>query len=137
MTLSEIRECTKKFSVLYVEDDEIIREAMKELLSFFFKNVDTGNDGLHALDVYNKNTHDIIMTDIQMPKMDGIEMLQTIRKCSPNIPIVIISAFSQEEYADKLKDLDVNLYLSKPISHENAKNAFYNVSKTLMNAKSL
>ncbi|HIP30240.1 MAG TPA: response regulator [Sulfurospirillum arcachonense] len=71
------------------------------------------------------------MTDIQMPKMGDIEMLQTIKEDNPNIPVVIISAFGKEEYADKLKDLDIDIYLSKPISHENAKLAFYNIAKKI------
>ena len=83
-------------TLLYLEDDDIIR---KETLSIFekvFKKVYVGNDGKQGLDTYNlqKNEIDIILTDINMPNMDGIQFMAEVRKQDFDVPILIVTAFN-------------------------------------------
>lgn len=131
MTLKIIRECTKKYSVLYVEDEQYIRESMEDVLEFFFKKVDMAIDGIDGLERFDSYPYDIIITDIQMPRMNGIDMIVELRKISPRTPIILTTAFNEREYHAEAKRLGVDEYLLKPLSKKNIEESFYKVAKSL------
>ena len=107
-------------NILIVEDDKKIRDLMSEYLGKI-ATVITAENGQEGLD-YFKNNHldvDLIISDIEMPVMNGLEMIENIRKIDMDIPIYIASAFGGSEMLDKAFDLGVNRFMEKPIKiHE-------------------
>jgi len=109
---------TKDLSLLYVEDEPETRENMTTVLSDLFEKVIVSDNGSDALIKYNENKIDIILTDIEMPKLNGIKMIEEIRKMNQNIPILILSAYSNSEYFLDAIKLGIDGYIIKPISSE-------------------
>ena len=105
-------------TILYVEDDLELQEKNFSILSNFFKNVLLASDGDEAYDVYleNQNTIDIIITDINMPNTDGIELCKHIRQYQKGLPLVIISAYTNTDYLLDSIDLNILTYITKPFT---------------------
>lgn len=131
----EIQEITKSYNVLYVEDEEVIRTNMVPLLEIFFNKVFVAKDGLEGVEFFYTEPVNIIITDINMPNMGGLEMLQRIRDKSQDIPVIITTAFGNQEYFITSINLKVDQYLLKPIEEEHAKSVFYKVSQMLEDRK--
>lgn len=107
----------KRLKVLYVEDDSSVRNELSSLLSNFFNNVYTASNGEEGLELYisKQKDIDIIIADINMPKMTGIEMLEEIRKFDKNIPAIFTTAYSDTEFLIDAIKLKVFEYCIKPI----------------------
>jgi len=103
--------------LLYVEDEEAIREPFLQLIGKYFKNVYVANNGEEGIEVFkqHKNDIDIIISDIRMPKKDGLAMAKEIRNISPEIPIIFSTAFGDNEYLQQALDIGVDGYVIKPI----------------------
>ena len=108
----------KSKTILYVEDDLDIQKSVSEVFSNFFENVLLACDGDEAYDIYleNQNSIDIIITDINMPNTDGIELGRHIRNYRRDLPIVIISAYTNTEYLLESIDLNILTYITKPFT---------------------
>ena len=106
---------TKQLNVLYVEDDKNLIESMQFFLNRTFNKSYIAIDGLDGLDVFKTNINDIdlIITDIDMPGINGIEMIEEIRKLNANIPIYVTSA--EDEYKPAAMELNVIEFFQKPI----------------------
>ena len=111
------KEILKNISILDVEDESDVREFTSKLLSSLLKNVFTAENGQDGLDLYkeNINTIDLIVTDINMPKMNGIAMCEKIRELNKEIPIVVTSAHNDTDFLKKAIDVGVSTYAMKPI----------------------
>ena len=107
----------KDLTILYVEDEEDVREEIEDMLNIKVKKLITASNGKEALDIYRQEegSIDIIVTDIQMPVMDGLEFIDNIRKEDEDIPIIITTAFNEVEFLKKAIDLHVDKYITKPI----------------------
>ena len=113
--LRELQELSKGIKLLYVEDEDALREIMITYLSKFFTSIDSAEDGQEGLDLYRKNQYDLIITDILMPKLSGIEMATEIKNINNNQNIVIISAYSDtKDFISSIK-LGIDGYILKPI----------------------
>ncbi|MCG3656062.1 response regulator transcription factor [Aliarcobacter butzleri] len=124
----------KSLKVLIVEDEiklaNLIKASIKEL---FFK-VNIAKDGIEGLKKFQSFKPDIIISDITMPNLDGLEMCQKIREES-NIPIVILSAYSQKEKLLKAIDLGISKYFIKPFDIEEFLEYLKNLSKNIKKIK--
>jgi len=109
---------TKKIKVLYVEDDAIARENGIEYLENFFDNIYDASNGLEALSLYDKYKPEIIITDIEMPKLNGLEFVQRIREKDDTTQIIITTAYSHKEYLFRAIELKLIKYLVKPINEK-------------------
>jgi len=105
-----------KIKLLYVEDDTDIREELADILKRQFPELSVAKDGKDGLNKYHEVNPHIILTDIRMPVMNGLDMIKHIRKENHNIPIIISSAFNDSEYLLEAIDLEINHYLLKPIN---------------------
>ena len=101
-------------SLLYVEDDPDIQEAISEILKKECGEFILASNGLEGLQLFKEHRPDIILTDIRMPEMDGLEMSREILKIAPQTPIVISSAFNDNTYLLEAIDIGINEYLIKP-----------------------
>jgi len=107
----------KRLRILYVEDDAVIRTELSQLLSNFFETVYTAKDGKEGLEIYlrNQDDIDIILSDINMPKLSGIDMVKTIRGVDPKVPIFFATAHSDNEFLAEAIKLKIYEYIIKPI----------------------
>eukprot|EP00767_Chilomastix_cuspidata_P000610 gnl/Chilomastix_cuspidata/11628.p1 GENE.gnl/Chilomastix_cuspidata/11628~~gnl/Chilomastix_cuspidata/11628.p1 ORF type:complete len:140 (-),score=14.09 gnl/Chilomastix_cuspidata/11628:408-827(-) len=110
----------KNLKVLYVEDEELAREKLGKFLKRRFTDVQlcaNGLDGFFAFqDAFNKNEKfDLIISDINMPKMDGLEMLEKIKEIDNKVPTMLITARTETEQMLKAISLHIDSYILKPI----------------------
>jgi len=105
-------------SLLYVEDDPFILQNAIEFLNDLFLEVYGAKDGKEALDIYHAKNPDIIITDIDMPHLSGLELCKKIRKDDDTTPIIITTAFANQEYLLEAIELNLVKYLIKPIQED-------------------
>lgn len=111
----EIRNILRNSTILLVEDDERIKEKFSRLLSIYVNKIYEASSGSMALKLYKKYNPSFIITDIEMSDMNGLEFLNILRKEDQQIPVIVISAYSNKEYLlDSIK-LQIIAYLLKPI----------------------
>jgi DNA-binding response OmpR family regulator len=109
------KEIFKNITLLYVEDDYIIRQSAVEYLSHYFNEVLEASNGLEALALMKRYKVDIVITDIQMPKLDGLQLAKKIRKEDKKTQIIIATAFTHKEYLIEAIELQLVKYMIKPI----------------------
>lgn len=131
-TLKKLMNTTKSLNILYVEDHEDVRTQTFNMLDIFFNSVDVATNGEEGLELfkksnkYNSSSYDLIATDIEMPFMDGLTMIENIRNLDKEIPILVFSAHSNTDYLIKGIDAGIDAYILKPYTSDD-------ISKTLFN----
>lgn len=108
----------KDITVLYCEDEQYLRDVTKGILETFTKKQYIAEDGAIGLELFKKHEDeiDLIITDVNMPNMNGLDMTKEIKAINKNIPIVVATAFSNSEYLLEAIDLGVDKYVLKPIN---------------------
>ena len=117
----------KSLSILYAEDDLIIRESITRILNMFFKNVFVASNGNEALELYQNNKIDVLMLDYVMPNLDGYQTAKLIREFNKKIPIIIASAYTDKEKLLNAIELNLIKYLEKPILYDDLVKVFNSV----------
>jgi PAS domain S-box-containing protein len=104
-------------TVLYVEDNDEIRESVHQGLKLALDNIFIAKDGQEGLEIFQENRQkiDLIISDINMPNLNGIEMSKEIKNISSNIPIIFTSAHNDSEYLLQAIELGINAFVQKPI----------------------
>jgi len=125
---------TKRVKLLYVEDDKDVRETTLELLSPFFNEIVVAVDGSDGLEKFYEESIDLVITDVSMPKMNGLDMLEKIHETHPDIPFLIFSAYNEEQYFQQSIELGVEGYLLKPIEFKQFVNV---IGKTALKIEAL
>ena len=120
-----LKNINKNIKILYVEDDEIARENGVEYLQNFFEQIYEASDAIKALQLYEKYQPDIIITDIQMPKLNGLEFVKKIRQKDKKTQIIIITAFCDRDYLLKAIELGLVKYLVKPVKEKEFEEALF------------
>jgi len=106
---------SKKLKLLYVEDNKDAREMTTMILEDFFDTIIVAVDGSDGYKKFHENTIDLVITDINMPKMNGLEMCKEIRKIDNNIPLIILSAHNEDNFFIDSISNGISGYLLKPI----------------------
>lgn len=109
----------KKYTILYIEDDEGVRTVNSRFLSRMFNELYEAKDGEEGYALYKKYHPDIILTDINMPKLDGISLAKKIREKDKNTKIIISTAFSDKNYLLDAIELNLEKYIIKPLTSRN------------------
>ncbi|RXJ99878.1 response regulator receiver protein [Arcobacter sp. CECT 8989] len=131
--LQDIIRSTKNLRLLYIEDNEDVREQTLKMLQIFFDEIVVASDGQQGLEEFQKNNkfestaYDLIITDIEMPQRDGISMITTIREFDSDIPILIFSAHSNTDYFLKSINAGIDGYILKPYNIEQISNSLMNI----------
>ena len=131
-----LKNINKNIKILYVEDDEIARENGIEYLQNFFEQIYEASDAIKALQLYEKYQPDIIITDIQMPKLNGLEFVKRIRQKDKKTQIIIITAFCDKDYLLKAIELGLVKYLVKPVCEKEFEEALFLCVNSLQNNES-
>ena len=108
-------------SILIAEDEKQLLNSMVEYLELFFEKVYTAEDGLTAYEIYKKQKPDIIIADIHMPRLDGLSMIEKIRKKDLQTKIIITTAHSEKEKLMQAIELHLVKYLIKPVQSDKLK----------------
>lgn len=131
----KLKEITKDLRVLCVDDNDELREVIVEYLQKLFKSVDDYSNGEEGLKAYNKSKHDIVLTDINMPIMNGLTMSKNIKEKNPSQHIIIISAYKEiENYISSIK-IGVDGYILKPMDFNQVNAIIYKIALQIAQAK--
>ncbi|RXK15030.1 DNA-binding response regulator [Malaciobacter mytili LMG 24559] len=104
--------------MLLVEDETNIAKLLKSAIGEYFYSFTIAKDGKEGLEKFKKIKPDIIITDIMMPKLDGLSMTKQIREENEEIPVIVLSAFSEKEKLLKAIDIGITKYFIKPFDPE-------------------
>jgi YesN/AraC family two-component response regulator len=105
----------KELKMLFVEDEPDLINIISTTLTKLNLNFLTANNGEEALELYKNNLDiDLIITDINMPKMNGLALIENVRDIDASLPVIIMSAHTEQEYIKKAAQLGVTSYLLKP-----------------------
>lgn len=111
------------YSILFIEDEEAIRNNYVNYLRRYFENVHEAKDGIEAYTLYLKHKPQILIVDINMPKMNGIELLQKIREKDHQVKSIILTAHTDTEFLLQASELKLTKYLVKPVTRAELKEA--------------
>ncbi|WP_122893212.1 response regulator transcription factor [Arcobacter peruensis] len=120
--MEDILNQLKNYTVLCVEDEDGIRKRLVNTLKYYFSEVYEASNGEEGYYLYYDKRPNLIISDIEMPEKNGIEMAEEIRKDDLTTTIIMLTAYSNEEYLLNLINLNINHYILKPIVSENLLN---------------
>ncbi len=120
--------------VLYAEDEDGIRKNVTEILELFFQNVVAVSNGVSAMEEMTLSSYDVLIFDICMPHMDGLEAIKRIRQTNKKIPIIILSAHTEQSYLWRAVELKITKYLTKPYNKDTLIEAFKLVALELVDS---
>ncbi|NCD11572.1 MAG: response regulator [Epsilonproteobacteria bacterium] len=133
--IQELAEWGKTLKILYVEDDDALRQEIKLFLSDIFEEIDEARNGQEGLDKLSTKTYDLVISDIRMPVMDGIEMIKQIKERYPKQAILVTSAHNEVASLVKLINLDVENFITKPLQGEHILRVLHHVIKRILTEK--
>lgn len=118
-------------SVLYVEDDMETSEELQFMLAHYVGALYSAKNGREGLELFKERRPDIVVTDIQMPEVNGLSMAADIRAINPDQPIVILSAYNDVEYLFRALELEIQHYITKPISVDRLLNKLSDITEQI------
>ncbi|MBU0632843.1 response regulator [bacterium] len=130
-----LRELCSTLNVLYVEDDISIQTFMLRYLEKFFSSVVVANNGQEGLQAYQKESFDIVITDLSMPVMNGFDMITEIKKIKPDQSILITTAHSESDYMFSAIKIGIDGYIIKPFEYEQLNQELYKITDKLKQYK--
>lgn len=116
-----------RHNILIVDDEQLIRQGLRARIEYLGIDVDEifeAENGLMALRLQEEHPIDVVITDIRMPDMDGLELIQEMQKKNNQIKFVVLSGYAEFSYAETAIRLGVKAYLLKPVSNDDLKTAF-------------
>ncbi len=133
----ELLSYTKELSILFVEDHDDLRTNTTEILKNFFDTVGSsinGEDAIHQYKAFyekHKKYYDIILSDIQMPRLNGVELTENIYNINQNQIVIILSAHDDSKYLLPLINLGIEQFIKKPIDYQDLLGVLLNASKKI------
>jgi len=121
-----------KLSVLIVEDDKLSLFMYTEFLKTVVSEVYSASNGFDGIRIFRNNKPDIVITDIMMPEMDGLEMIKKIKDIDPGVKAIMISGHSDADYFIRSIDLGVDAYLLKPVDNQKLKRKIGDLGENIM-----
>jgi DNA-binding response OmpR family regulator len=133
MPNSQLKNC----KILFVEDETKIREHIVKTLKYLVEDVEEASNGKEALEKMQKFSPNIIITDLEMPLMGGIEFVTEVRKTNKTIPIVVLTAHTNSEYLLKLIDMHIEHFIVKPMNFEKLLDALQKCEKAIQKSSTI
>ena len=125
----ELLQYTKDLTLLFVEDYPQLRANTSEILKNFFKEVESASNGIEALELYKNKPYDIVITDIQMPKMNGVVLTERLYEINPEQIVVVLSAHDESPYLLPLINLGIEQFVKKPIDYQELLKVLLTIAK--------
>ena len=127
----------KDFKILYVEDEEKIRHHIVNSLGYLVEDVQEAANGIDALEVLENYTPDIIITDLEMPKMNGITFIKNVRQTNKDVYIIVLTAHTRNDYLLELIDMHIEHFIIKPMNFEKLLNILQKCEKSILEQKNV
>ncbi|RUM66828.1 MAG: hypothetical protein DSZ05_03715 [Sulfurospirillum sp.] len=130
--IKKLEKIARQMHLLYVDDN---RELCETYVSFFqdiFAHVAYANDGKEALNLYRKNRYDLVITDINMPHMNGFTFIKQMKMINPEQAVIVVSAYSEIAYLSKINQCDITQFLVKPVDTKELIEKVYSVLEDLL-----
>ena len=105
----------KFLSVLYVEDEEDARDQFAEYLNRLVGRLHVAVSGVEGLELFTRHRPHIVITDVQMPGMDGLTMSEKIHEIDPSVPVIVMTAFEPMDYLVRTALIGIEKYVTKPV----------------------
>ena len=122
----------KEATILYVEDEDDVRDGYSRSLKRVCKELFTAKDGSEGLELYKKYSPDLVVSDINMPNMNGLEMVKAIKDINPDANIILTTAHSESAYLLEAIELQVEGYLLKPVQKKTLIDIVKKLSKNVI-----
>ncbi len=123
--------------VLIVEDDEITAHALQQSLVLYCQCVEVANNGMLGFEIFERSKPDVVIADIQLPEINGLEMVAAMHKISPHLPVIIITSYDNSENISESINQRAYSYLRKPIRIEDLQTALLMATKDICNTNIL
>jgi len=123
----------RELKILLVEDEENLARLLKEAIGDNFHSFMIAKDGVEGIELFKKNKPDIVITDIMMPRLSGLDMAKELKKINPDTPIIILSAFSEKEKLFSAIDIGINKYFLKPFDTDELLDYIRSITPKLAN----
>lgn len=130
-TIEELKSLAKGIKVLYVEDNEIARKKTYKILSRIFDNIDVAVHGGEGVSTYMTKRHDLVISDIIMNVMNGIEMAKIIKNVNSEQNIIFLSAYTEQKFLINAIEIGVDGFVFKPLDYDNLYNVIYKSLKQI------
>jgi len=127
----------KKLSTIYaliVEDDEMTAHALKQSLVMYCQRVEVAGNGMQGFEIFEDSKPDVVIADIHLPEMNGLEMVAAMHKISPHLPVIIITSYDNFENISESINQGAYSYLRKPIRIEELQTALLMATKDICNS---
>jgi len=125
----------KNLKILFVEDEDIIRKRTVSSLEYIVGEVVEASNGIEALEKLKSFIPDLIITDLEMPFMNGVELIKKIREKDKNLCLMVLTAHTSEKYLMQLIDMYIEKYIVKPITLEKLIEALENFQNSSVKSK--
>ncbi len=135
--IEELLKYSSDLKILYIEDNQSFAQDTVEIFNNFFSLVDLADNGKNAIDKYleyfqvNQKYYDIVITDIFMPHMNGLELTKEIYKHNNRQPIIVISAHDESQYLLEFVNIGIEHFIVKPFDLEEIVEVLYNTTKRI------
>jgi len=126
-TLKEVK-AMNKYHILICDDEEGVRESLRAYLEDYYK-LSFAKNGGEAIDSVKSNAFDLVIIDIKMPGIDGLEAIRQIKKVKPAQKIIVLTGYESTSIAGEASKLGINSYLTKPIGREKLLNTIKDLLK--------
>ena len=133
--IADLKSFAKDLTILIAEDDSDLNSELTNLLQIFYKEVYSALDGEEALELYKKHRCDVILSDITMPKMNGIKLSTEVKNIKRDQAVVILSAHTELDYLIPLIDIGINQFVAKPFESENLLYRLLKVSEEITSSR--
>lgn len=130
-SIMELKEISSSYSLLYVEDDKELAQTFITYFSKIFNEVIYAQNGLEGLELFKDNNFELVITDIKMPEMSGLEMSKKIKEIDNEQNIIVISAYSDTDYFIESIKLGIDAYVTKPVNYTDLNNVLFKIVKRI------
>jgi diguanylate cyclase (GGDEF)-like protein len=127
-----MHEYAKKITILYVEDEDDVREGYARALKRICAELYTAHNGVVGLELFEKYHPDIIVSDIKMPKMNGLDMVRAIKERDAEVKVIFTTAHSESAYLLEAIELQVEGYLLKPVQKKSLTGLIEKLAKSII-----
>jgi c-di-GMP phosphodiesterase len=137
MSIQNLKKYAKNLTILLVEDEISLNNELSSLLSLLFKEVKVAFNGKEGFETYYKTPTDIIISDVNMPLMNGYKMAKKIKQEKLDCQIIILTAYDDVEAIDDVKELGIKDYIQKPFEDEVLFSKLESICKNISEIKNL